>query len=91
MLPEHKNYVFYLIEDCTTLIGHNYDLYNDETRTLMEIEYFLVFAIENFSDEMIVVALTKLPLNAESVTKFLPSIITYTALVKRYEHLAEAD
>lgn len=88
MLPGHKNFEFYLLEDCTTLIGHNYDLYDDEERTLFEIENFLTFIAENFSDEMIIVALTKLPVNAESIKKFLPHIDTHAALVKQYSRLA---
>lgn len=87
MLPEHKNFEFYLLEDCTMLIGHNYDLYNDEKRTLLEIAFFLEFAAENFSDEMIVFALKRLPMNAESVVKFLPSVAVYTSLTDRYGHL----
>jgi len=87
MLPEHKNFEFYLLEDCTVLIGHNCDLYNDEARTLLEIENFLAFIMGNFSDEMIVVALMRLPINAESTIEFLQDIITYTTLIKQYKHL----
>lgn len=88
MLVEHKNFEFYLLEDCTMLIGHNYDLYDDEARMSVEVEHFLTFVVENFSDEMKVVALMKLPVNAESITKFLPNIVTYTTMVKQYNHLA---
>lgn len=88
MLPEHKNFEFCLLEDCTMLIGHNYDLYNDEVKTLLEIENFLAFIVENFSKEMIVVALIKLPTNAVSVTKLLSEIIYYNFLVGTYLHLS---
>ena len=87
MLPDHKNYELYLAEDCITMIGINYDLYDDDKRTCFEINNFLQFIQENFSDEMIVVAMKKLTENAECVIKFLSTMDIYNTLTKRYNQL----
>lgn len=87
MLPEHNNFQWYLAEDCATLIGHNYELYKDYERMKFEIENFLRFIDENFTNEMIIVAIMKLKANAERVVIFLPLIESYNTLMERHGHL----
>lgn len=88
MLPEHKSYELHLAEDCTTLIGHNYDLYADIERTQIEIENFLMFVQENFSVEVTIVAVKKLINNAECAMEFVSSSSTYNRIVDAHSSLA---